>query len=135
MISNGWGGLQLNPSVRPTGGGATRSRLQQARDAAALASFYAPDGELLEPSMHSLKGPIAIRKFLESVGEVRIESASMITEHTDVWGSDALQWGSYAQRVALPGKPVAVFRGRFVAQWSRQPGGRWVIRRLMTQPS
>lgn len=111
------------------------ARLQRAADAPGLAACYTPDGELLEPGMDALKGPAAIRKFLESFGEVRIESASMATEHIDVWAGGALQWGSYAQRVALPGKPVAEFRGRFVAQWSEQSGGRWLLRRLLTQPA
>lgn len=111
------------------------ARLQRATDAAGLAAFYTSDGELLEPGMGALRGPAAIRRFLESFADVRIESATMDTDRIDIWNSDAVQWGSYAQRVALPGKPVAEFRGRFVAQWSRQPGGRWLIRRLLTQPS
>lgn len=111
------------------------AHLLQGNDAAGLANFYTSDGELLNPGMDSLKGPIAIRTFLESFGDVRIESASMVAEHTDVWGDVALQWGSYAQRVALPGKPVTEYRGRFVAQWSDQGKGRWLIRRLLTQPS
>jgi len=62
-------------------------------------------------------------------------SATMTSDHVDVWKDDAVQWGSYAQSVALPGKPVVTYRGRFVAQWSRQSNGRWLIRRLLTQPS
>lgn len=111
------------------------ARLQVMKDAAGLAAFYTPDGELLEPGMSGLKGPVSIRRFLESFPDIRIESASMLTEQIYVWGTDALQWGSYAQRAALPGKPVEEFRGRFVAQWTRQAGGRWLIRRLLTQPS
>jgi uncharacterized protein (TIGR02246 family) len=110
------------------------AHLQVAKDAAGLAAFYTPDGELLEPGMESLKGPAAIRKFLESFGDVRMESASMTADRTQVWDDNAVQWGSYSQRVALPGKPVAEFRGRFVAQWSRQANDRWLIRCLLTQP-
>lgn len=111
------------------------ARLQKAADASGLAGFYTPDGELLEPGMDALKGPAAIRAFLESFGDVRIESASMVSESIDVCEGNAVQWGNYAQRVSLQGKPPAEFRGRFVAQWSRQPEGRWLIRRLLTQPS
>ncbi len=111
------------------------ARLLAAHDSAGLAASYAPDGELLEPGMDSLRGPQAIRKFLESFGEVRIESASMVPESTDVWGGVAMQWGTYAERVAEPGKAAADYRGRFVVQWVRQTGGRWLIRRLLTQPS
>src|SRR5262245_20855406 len=111
------------------------ARLQQAKDAAGLAAFYTADGELLEPGLEALKGPAAIREFLESFTDVKIESAAMTSEHVDVWTDDALQWGSYTQRAVLPGKPAASFSGRFVAQWRRQPGGKWLIRRLLLQPS
>jgi uncharacterized protein (TIGR02246 family) len=108
--------------------------LQLAKDAAGLASSYTADGELLEPGMDALQGPAAIRAFLESFGEVRIEAASMTSEHVDVWGNDAVQWGAYTERAVLPGKPAMDLKGRFVAQWSRV-GGRWLIRRLLTQPA
>src|SRR5215475_7764161 len=53
------------------------ARLMQATDAVRLSGSYTPDGELLEPGMEALKGPAAIRKFLESFGSVKIESTSM----------------------------------------------------------
>jgi len=111
------------------------ARLQKLTDAAGLSAFYTPDGELLEPGMESLRGPAAVRKFLESFTGVRVESASMDPEATEVCGSLAVQWGNYAQRVTVPGQPVGEYRGRFVVQWSRQPSGRWLIRRLLTQPA
>jgi uncharacterized protein (TIGR02246 family) len=110
------------------------ARLQAAKDAAGLAASYTADGELLEPGMESLKGPAAIRQFLESFGDVRIESSSMTSERVQVWKDDALQWGSYAQRVELPGQPVMELHGRFVAQWTRHDG-RWLLRCLLTQPA
>ena len=111
------------------------ARLQAAQDAAGLAAFYTTDGELLEPGMDAQTGQAAIRQFLESFGDVRIESSAMTSERVEVWKDDALQWGSYSQRVELPGKPVTEFHGRFVAQWSRQHDGRWLIRCLLTQPA
>ena len=54
---------------------------------------------------------------------------------TEVYGDQAFQWGTYAQRVVVPGQPAADYSGRFVAQWSRRGDGRWLIRRLLTQPS
>jgi len=109
--------------------------LQKAADAVRLSAFYTQDGELIEPGMQPLTGPEAIRKFLESFGAVRIETSSMDPEATEVFGDQAFQWGVYAQRVALAGQPPAEYRGRFVAQWSRQATGQWLIRRLLTQPS
>jgi uncharacterized protein YjiS (DUF1127 family) len=36
---------------------------------------------------------------------------------------------------AVPGHPTTMARGRFVAQWARQRDGRWLLRRLLFQPS
>ncbi len=109
--------------------------LIQKADAVSVSESYTEDGELIEPGMEPLKGRAAIRGFLESSGSRRIESSEMKPEVTEVSGDGAYQWGTYAQRVVLPGKPAAEFRGRFVAQWSRQADGRWLIRRLLTQPA
>lgn len=111
------------------------ARLQAVADSEGLAAFFTQDGELLEPGMEALNGREAIRKFLNSFVDVRIEWASMTSGSIDVWGDAAVQWGSYAQRVTLPGKPAEEHRGRYVAQWSKQASGRWLIRRLMMQPS
>lgn len=111
------------------------ARLLKATDAAGLAACYTTDGELLNPGMEALKGREAIRAFLASFGEIRIESATMTPDATEVYDDQAFQWGSYSQRVAEPGKPAADHGGRFAAQWSRQADGRWLIRRLLTQPS
>jgi uncharacterized protein (TIGR02246 family) len=111
------------------------ARLQAVADSEGLAAFFTQDGELLEPGMDALNGRDAIRKFLNSFADVRIEWASMTSGSIDVWGDAAVQWGSYAQRVTLPGKPAEEHRGRYVAQWSRQASGKWLIRRLMMQPS
>jgi uncharacterized protein (TIGR02246 family) len=109
------------------------ARSMRAMDAAALAASYTPDGELLQPGMDALRGPAAIRKFLESFGDVKVESASMTTDALQTWGADAMQWGTYTQRVQVPGKATEL-RGRFVAQWSRQSNARWLLRRLLVQP-
>jgi uncharacterized protein (TIGR02246 family) len=111
------------------------ARLQAVADSEGLAAFFTQDGELLEPGMEALSGREAIKKFLNSFAEVRIEWASMTSGTIEVWGDAAVQWGSYAQRVTLPGKPAEEHRGRYVAQWSKQANGRWLIRRLMMQPS
>lgn len=111
------------------------ARLVKTADPAALAAQFAPDGELLEPGMGPLQGPAAIRAFLQSFGDVHVESTSMVSDSTQVWGRDALQWGSFEQRARIPKQPPSVSRGRFVAQWARQPNGRWLLRRLLMQPA
>jgi uncharacterized protein (TIGR02246 family) len=110
-------------------------RLLAAKDSAGTAAMYASDGELLQPGMDPLTGPEAIRKFLDSFGDVRIESATMTADSTEVFGDRALQWGAYAQRVVPSGQQAADYKGRFVIEWTRQGKGAWLIRRLLVQPS
>jgi Tol biopolymer transport system component len=107
----------------------------RALDAARLAAAYAPDGELLDPGMPPHQGPAAIKAFLDSFQGVVIESASMTPDSTEVWGTAALTFGRYAQRVRVGDTPAADYRGRFVVEWAKQSDGRWLIRRLLTQPS
>ncbi len=135
-----WCVAGLSPAFANPPDAAVKAALQEyvvelkAMDASALASTFTSDGELLEPNMKALQGRPAIQAFLGSFTGVRVESATMEAESTRVWGSDALQWGTYAQRVVVGDKPPAAYAGRFVAQWSRQPSGKWLIRRLMMQP-
>ena len=108
----------------------------KAMDARTVASLFTSDGELLEPEMAPLRGPDAIRRFLGSFGpDVHVEDAAMTATSLQVWGKDALQWGTYRQTVAAGGKPASEYTGRFVAQWARQRDGRWLLRRLLVQPA
>ncbi|HET8945933.1 MAG TPA: DUF4440 domain-containing protein [Candidatus Polarisedimenticolia bacterium] len=111
------------------------ARNLRAMDSARIASAYEADGELLDPGMAPHKGPAAIKAFLDSFQGVVMESSSMTPESTEVWGAAAVVFGTYAQRVRVGDTPAADYRGRFVAEWARQSDGRWLLRRLLTQPS
>jgi len=111
------------------------ARNLRALDSAKLSAAYEPDGELLDPGMAPHRGPAAIKAFLDSFQGVVIESAAMTPESSEVWGTAAVVFGTYAQRVRVGDTPAADYRGRFVAEWAKQPDGRWLIRRLLTQPS
>lgn len=109
--------------------------LIKANDAVGVSRFFAANGELLEPGMSALAGPEAVRTFLESFKNVRVQSATMTTDSIEVFGASAIQWGQYTERAALPDKPAIDLHGRFVAQWVRVPAGGWQIRRLLMQPA
>ncbi len=110
------------------------TRKVKSMDAPAIASTFTSDGELLEPGMKALRGRAAIQAFLASLTGARVESVTMQAEATEVWGSNALQWGTYSQRVVVGDKPAAEYSGRFALQWARDASGAWLIRRLMMQP-
>ncbi len=111
------------------------ARLTRAMDADRLAAAYETDGALINPGMEALAGRDAIRKFLASFTDVKVTAASMTTTATELFGDTALVWGDYAETVVMGDKPQAEYRGRFVSEWGRGPNGRWLVRRMLTQPS
>lgn len=106
----------------------------------AVAALFTADGELLEPGMDALKGPQAIRSFLEPlVAAFEVQAASAETETIEVFGRTAYQWGTYTQRVMTKNKAAvaphpADYRGRYVASWHREADGRWRLARMLVQP-
>jgi len=113
----------------------TYARYLKAQDVEKLVLLYAPDGELMNPGMDTLRGPEAIRKFLLSLKEVRVQEVEMLPGAIESGGNEAMEWGTYTQRVVLPDRsqPLAV-AGRYVAHWRKQADGRWLLRRMLTQP-
>jgi Tol biopolymer transport system component/ketosteroid isomerase-like protein len=111
------------------------ARLTRAMDADRLAAAYETDGALINPGMDPVVGREAIRKFLGSFTGVRVVANSMSSSATERFGDAAFIWGDYAESVVIGDQPGKDFRGRFVAEWRRQPDGRWLLRRLLTQPS
>jgi uncharacterized protein (TIGR02246 family) len=111
------------------------ARFLKAQDAEKLAALFTSDGELMNPGMDTLRGPEAIRKFLLTLKDVKVEQAEMLPGTIDAGATQAMQWGTYTQRVVLPGRsePLAV-AGRYVADWRKQSDGRWLLRRMLTQP-
>lgn len=111
------------------------ARLLKAQDVEKLAALYAPDGELMNPGMDTLRGPEAIRKFLLTLKDVKVEAVEMLPGAIESGPNQGMEWGTYTQRVVLPGRaqPLAV-AGRYVADWRKQPDGRWLLRRMLTQP-
>lgn len=111
------------------------ARFLKAQDAEKVAGFYTSDGELLNPGMEVVQGPEAIRKFLASYKDVKVEAAEMLPGTIEIGVDAATQWGSYTQRVVLPGRSRAIeVSGRYVADWRRQKDGKWLIRHMLTQP-
>jgi uncharacterized protein (TIGR02246 family) len=106
----------------------------------AVAALFTADGELLEPGMDALKGPAAIRAFLEPlVAAYEVQAASSETEAVEVFGKTAYQWGTYKQTVATKSKAAVAphpvdYRGRYVASWRREPDGHWRLARMLVQP-
>ncbi|HUD70467.1 MAG TPA: DUF4440 domain-containing protein, partial [Dongiaceae bacterium] len=111
------------------------ARLTRAMDAERLAAAYETDGALVNPGMEALVGREAIRKFLASFTDVKVTANSMTTSAIELYGDTALVWGDYDETVVMGDKPPAQYHGRFVSTWGKGPSGRWLVRRMLTQPS
>jgi uncharacterized protein (TIGR02246 family) len=109
-------------------------RAARAVDAAAIAGSFTPDGVLFEPGIHPIVTRDSIRAFVESFPGVRVHAATATADAIDVYGDRAYLWGTYFEHLSFPGQPTSEQHGRFVAEWSRQPDGRWLIARLYRIP-
>jgi ketosteroid isomerase-like protein len=99
------------------------------------AAMFTADGELYEPREAVHKGRSAIRSFFAPIGSgVRIESALTTTQALEVYGKTVLQWGEYVENAGPIAQASTSYRGRFVAEWARQPDGHWLLHRLLQQP-
>ena len=106
----------------------------RAVDPDAIAAFYTETGTLFEPGMSPVETRAAIRAFMASFPGVRVEVATATPDAIEVFGDTVLLWGSYFERLAFPGQPVSEQRGKFVAEWVRQPDHTWLIERLFRVP-
>lgn len=79
----------------------------RAVDPDAIASFFAPTAVLLEPGMTPVHTRDSIRAFMASFPGVRVDVATATPDTIEVFGDTALLWGSYFERLALPGQPVS----------------------------
>lgn len=99
------------------------------------AMLFAPDGEMLPPGVAPVVGPDAVREMLAGFGKVVVEKATMTPAAMTMLGRSVVVWGAYQQRVTAAGQPTMEVYGRFVCEVVKQPSGKWLIRRLLVQPS
>lgn len=117
------------------------SRLQRyaarvlAMDSAGMARMFAPDGEMVNPKGPPVRGPDAIRKFLESYSDYKVLSNEDTATSTLIDGDTAEQLGTYRQKVRAPDGQLFETSGRLEIAWVRAAPGEWLIVQLATFPS
>jgi len=109
--------------------------LVRTMDHAGIAAMFAADGEIVNPGQAPVRGPVAIEAFLRQFDAYKVLSETMHPARTTVSGERATQTGTYRQRVRVPDGRVMDVSGGFEADWIRDAGGAWRIRRLATTPS
>lgn len=110
-------------------------QLALAMNAEGIAAMFTPDGELTDADKTIARTPASIRAFLESFdGKVRVEENASSIESVIVTGAKAILAGTYRQKaLLLPDKREISVQGKFEVEWSRQPDGQWLVRRMSTQ--
>ena len=98
---------------------ATFARGLQEKDAAVMASVYAPDARLFPPGSDVVSGP-AIRDFWQGAIDSGI-GGGLETESLEEHGDIAVEEGRYVLRAAGD----VVERGKYVVVHRRQPDGTW----------
>ncbi|HEU0172886.1 MAG TPA: DUF4440 domain-containing protein [Blastocatellia bacterium] len=110
-------------------------QLTLAMNAEGIAAMFTPDGELIDAGKTIARTPGSIRAFLQSFdGKVRVEENADSIESVTVTGATAILTGTYQQKaLLLSDKREIRVQGKFEVEWSRQPDGQWLIRRMGTQ--
>ncbi|HEY1848341.1 MAG TPA: DUF4440 domain-containing protein, partial [Opitutaceae bacterium] len=101
------------------------SDLMLAMDTQALSAMFAPDGLLANPKRPPVRGPEAIKKFLDGFADFKVLSNEDTAATTVVDGDTAEQTGTYSQKVRSPDGQVFDTKGRLEVEWMRAPSGQW----------
>ena len=99
-----------------------------------IAAFYSPTAILFEPGIDPIRTRDSIRAFIASFPGARVYVATATPDTIEVYGGTALLWGSYFERLAFPGQPLSEQSGKFVIEWVRSGGDKWLIHRFFRVP-
>ncbi len=103
------------------------------KDFSAAAALFTADGTLQHDGQPPTVGPAAIQAYLQSFEGLSIQAYVLKPGSTSTSGDSASQRGSYSQTVQTVAGESLSAQGEFEADWQRQPGGRWLLRRLLTR--
>jgi uncharacterized protein (TIGR02246 family) len=106
----------------------------RALDIEAMAAAFTPSGTLFEPGIRPIQSRESIRAFLASFPGVTVHAATATPETIEVYGDSAYLWGGFYEHLDFPGQPTSRQHGRFVAHFTREPRGPWLIHRLYRIP-
>jgi ketosteroid isomerase-like protein len=94
-------------------------------DAAALASLYTPEAQVLPPNAEIVKGRAAIESFWRSTLATGVVSATLTTLDLQGQGLRADEVGTYTLKLK---DGTVADRGKYLVVWTKV-GGQWLIDR------
>ena len=93
-----------------------------AKDAAAVASFYTEDATLMAPGAPPIKGRKAIQEFwqgfLANASDAKVRPVEVVP-----MGDMAYEIGAFEANLPTPQGNIARTQGKYVVIWKRQPDG------------
>ena len=110
-------------------------QLTLAMNAESIAAMYTQDGALSNDGQTIASTPASIRAFLGSFeGKVRVIETGSSIESVNITGASAIMSGAFQQKALILSENREIqVKGKFDAEWIREPGGQWLIRRMNTQ--
>jgi uncharacterized protein (TIGR02246 family) len=96
-----------------------------ARDAAAMASCYTRDGEVLPPGADAARGHAAIRAFWQGAMDLGVGGVTLETVELERQGEQLVEIGRYRLRAATDAE---IDHGKYLVTW-RLEDGEWRIHR------
>jgi uncharacterized protein (TIGR02246 family) len=100
------------------------------RDAAAIASLYTQEAQLLPPNSDFVRGPEAIRTFWQGVLNMGLDQATLETIDVEAHGDTAIEVGRYS----LFAKGLRADSGKYIVIW-KHDAGTWRLHRDMWSSS
>ena len=94
-------------------------------DAAAIATLYTDQGQLLPANSDFVRGTQAIRTFWQGVLDMGLQDAILETIEVEAHGDTAIEVGCY--RLLAAGEKVAD-NGKYIIVWKNE-GGNWKLHR------
>lgn len=101
----------------------------RAKNAAAAAAFYAPEGAMLAPNQPRLSGKNALTNFIEK--SFRLDNYDIVwhAKKAEVARSGELGYtsGSYEMSFRQPRGKLFFDKGKYVMVWKKQADGAWKV--------
>jgi ketosteroid isomerase-like protein len=101
----------------------------QAKDAAAAAGFYAPEGVMLAPNRPPLSGKDALTKFIAKSFTLQDYDIIWHPKKAEVARSGELGYtsGSYEMSFRQPRGKLFFDKGKYLMVWKKQADGAWKV--------
>jgi uncharacterized protein (TIGR02246 family) len=96
-----------------------------AHDAAAIASFYTVNGEVLPPNMDIIEGRPAIQAFWQAAFDMGVDSILLEIQEVDALGNTAVEVSHYTLYLA---DGTMADTGKYIVEWKRV-SGEWYLHR------